>query len=179
MRLRCGTVPDWLPDLELDPRLVAWLAVAGLALAAVALLLALLALRRAGRLRRAVRGLGVDGTGDDLLSVLGRQRSEIGRLRGVVDASRAELDQLRGDVSSSLRHVAVVRYDAFGDMGGRLSFSAAILDDNGDGVVLSSISGRSDSRTYAKAVQAGASEQQMSPEEEQAVAHARRTVSPR
>ena len=51
-----------------------------------------------------------------------------------------------------MRHVAVVRYDAFADMGGRLSFSAALYDDSGDGFVLSSINGRSETRTYAKAL---------------------------
>ena len=56
----------------------------------------------------------------------------------------------------SLRNVAVVRYDAFGDMGGRLSFSAALLDDIGDGIVLSSINGRGESRTYAKGSSAAA-----------------------
>jgi hypothetical protein len=66
-----------------------------------------------------------------------------------------------------------VRYDAFGDMGGHLSWSLALLDDSGNGVVLTSIHGRSDARTYAKSVSAWASEQQLSPEEEEAITHAR------
>lgn len=74
---------------------------------------------------------------------------------------------------AGLRHLAVVRYDAFGDMGGRLSWSLALLDDGGDGVVLTSIHGRSDARTYAKNVAAWSGEQQLSPEEEEAVTLAR------
>ena len=50
--------------------------------------------------------------------------------------------------------MAVVRYDAFGDLAGALSFSAALLDDAGNGLVLSSINGRSETRTYAKGVTA-------------------------
>jgi hypothetical protein len=69
--------------------------------------------------------------------------------------------------------VAVVRYDAFGDMGGRLSFSAAIIDDHGDGLVISSIHARGESRTYAKGVIEGASEVTLMPEEQQALAAAR------
>ena len=72
----------------------------------------------------------------------------------------------------ALRHVAVVRYDAFGDMGGLLSFSVALLDDAGDGLVLTSINGRSETRTYAKGVQAGGGEQPLSPEELEAVEQA-------
>ncbi len=72
-----------------------------------------------------------------------------------------------------LRHLAVVRYDAFGDMGGHLSWSLALLDDAGNGVVLTSIHGRSDARTYAKSVASWRCEQQLSPEEDEAIAHAR------
>ena len=67
-----------------------------------------------------------------------------------------------------------MRYDAFGDMGGRLSFSAALFDDKGDGLVLSSINGRSETRTYAKALSGFTSDQRLSPEEQDAIAQARR-----
>jgi hypothetical protein len=80
---------------------------------------------------------------------------------------------LRAEIAQALRHVAVVRYDAFGDMGGRLSFSAALVDDRGDGIVLSSIHARGESRTYAKGVLGGRSDTTLTPEEQQALAAAR------
>ena len=86
---------------------------------------------------------------------------------------RQEVAALRAEAGDSLRHLAVVRYDAFGDMGGHLSWSLALLDNTGDGVVLTSIHGRSDARTYAKNVTGWSSQQQLSPEEEEAIAHAR------
>jgi hypothetical protein len=89
------------------------------------------------------------------------------------DQVTAELHSLRQDVSTSLRHMAVVRYDAFGDMGGHLSWSMALLDDGGDGVVITSIHGRSDARTYAKNVAGWSANQQLSPEEEEAINFAR------
>jgi hypothetical protein len=73
----------------------------------------------------------------------------------------------------SLRHMAVVRYDAFGDMGGHLSWSMALLDDEGDGVVLTAIHGRTDARTYAKNISGWSCDQPLSPEETDAVATAR------
>ncbi len=72
----------------------------------------------------------------------------------------------------ALTRVAVVRYDAFGDLAGALSFSAALLDDAGNGLVLSSINGRSETRTYAKGVHAGESDAPLSPEEQEAIAEA-------
>jgi hypothetical protein len=86
---------------------------------------------------------------------------------------RQEVAALRVETRGALRHLAVVRYDAFGDMGGHLSWSLALLDDAGDGVVLTSIHGRSDARTYAKSISSWTCEQQLSPEEDEAIAHAR------
>ena len=88
-------------------------------------------------------------------------------------AGEADLAALRADLRQALRHVAVVRYDAFGDMGGRLSFSAAVVDDHGDGLVFSSIHARGESRTYAKGVVGGSSDATLTPEEQQALAAAR------
>jgi hypothetical protein len=80
----------------------------------------------------------------------------------------------RGTVDPrALRDLAIVRYDALQEMSGQLSFSVALLNALGDGVVLSSINGRSETRTYAKVVKSGKGAQELSPEEEQAVRAAR------
>lgn len=90
-----------------------------------------------------------------------------------VQALRREVAALRQEGAQSLRHLAVVRYDAFTDTGGQLSWSLALLDDAGSGVLVTSIQGRSESRTYAKNVVDGRCEQQLSPEEQDAISHAR------
>lgn len=150
-------------------------------LALAALVLAVLALAVALRLgRRLGRQAGQAGQ-----AVAPAQRAEELRdeLRGDLTQIRAELARARDDLAvtrselaGALRHVAVVRYDAFRELGGRLSFSAALLDDRGDGLVLSSICGRSDARTYAKGIADGESEHELSPEEREAIDHARRQV---
>ena len=123
-----------------------------LGLAAIAVVFSVLALRRLGATRRRS---GADALPED------------------VHGLRQEVAALRAEAQDALRHLAVVRYDAFGDMGGHLSWSLALLDDGGHGVVLTSIHGRSEARTYAKSVSAWSSEQQLSPEEEEAIAGAR------
>jgi hypothetical protein len=128
------------------------LAVLALVLAAVAGAFSVVALRRTGDARR--------GNGPDALPT-------------DVHGLRQEVAALRSEATDALRHLAVVRYDAFGDMGGHLSWSLALLDDGGHGVVLTSIHGRSEARTYAKNVASWTCEQQLSPEEEEAITHAR------
>ena len=104
---------------------------------------------------------------------IGRLRQEVRRLGHARPVGTGDLAALRSDLEQALRHVAVVRYDAFGDMGGRLSFSAALVDDRGDGLVFSSIHARGESRTYAKGVVGGSSDATLTPEEQQALAAAR------
>ena len=110
----------------------------------------------------------------------------IGILIGVAAGRRAERavrecrDLVQGAVGSNgtvdpraLRDVGIVRYDALREMSGQLSFSLALLNATGDGVVLSSINGRAETRTYAKAVLSGQGKPELSPEEAQAVQSAR------
>jgi hypothetical protein len=129
------------------------LAVLALLLALVALLVAVSAARKAGRRSRRAR--------------------RAPELPTDVQGLRGEVHALRAEVSDALRHLSVVRYDAFGDMGGHLSWSLALVDDAGTGVVLTSIHGRSDARTYAKGVTEWSCDQQLSPEEEEAIKLAR------
>lgn len=102
-----------------------------------------------------------------------RLRARLDHLERQRPVGAGDLEALRADIGQALRHVAVVRYDAFGDMGGRLSFSAAIVDDRGDGVVFSSIHARGESRTYAKGITEGGSDATLTPEEQQALSAAR------
>lgn len=163
-----------MPQLNLSTDTTQLVAVAAAAAAALALLVALIAHLRFGRLRRAYSVLQGGDDSASLLSVVRRQADEIARLRTEVGTAGRQLEGARSDLADAIRHVSVVRYDAFADMGGRLSFSAALLDDAGDGLVLTSINGRTETRSYAKGVKGGTSEHTLSPEEEQAIAFALR-----
>jgi hypothetical protein len=74
----------------------------------------------------------------------------------------------------ALSRVAIVRFDAFPDLAGRLSFSVALLDSAGNGITLTSIAGRAETRVYAKPIAAGSGEVELSEEERRAVAAARK-----
>lgn len=75
--------------------------------------------------------------------------------------------------SQALRDLAIVHYDALKEMSGHRSFSLAVLNANGDGVVISSIIGRTDTRTYAKVIREGHPIEMLSPEENQVLRAAR------
>lgn len=69
----------------------------------------------------------------------------------------------------TVQHVGMVRFNAFEDTGSDLSFSLALLDQKKNGVVLSSIYGRNESRVYAKPVVNGQSSYHLTAEEKEAL----------
>jgi hypothetical protein len=160
--------------VHLDSSTLDVVAVSAAGVAVLALLLALVLATRFRALRRAHDALTGGDSGTTFVEAVQRQKAETQGLRSDVQLLRDDLAAARADLSDALRHVAVVRYDAFGDMGGRLSFSAALLDDAGDGLVVTSINGRTETRTYAKGIKGGTSDHSLSPEEQQAVSFATR-----
>jgi hypothetical protein len=107
---------------------------------------------------------------DDVLrGVLEGQARRIERLEAAVRSLAATDRRQEGLIEGAVRHVGLVRYDAFEDVGGRLSFSCAMLDDHRNGVVMTSINGRQDTRVYAKPIVDGHSQYNLSIEEEDAI----------
>ncbi len=148
-------------------------AIVALLVAAAGLAVGIVALVRLGRLHRSYAFLHAAEGRETIVDVMGRTMAEFGDLRDDVLHLQTQLNATRRDLAMALRHVSVVRYDAFGDMGGRYSFSAALLDDSGDGLVITSIHARSETRTYLKGLVSGDSDIALSPEEQQAVRIAR------
>ncbi len=163
--------------MQLDRDTADLLALIGTVTGVLGFFLGAAAQLRLSRMRKAYEVLQGSGRSDDFVTAVGRHIAETAALRDEVGRVRGHLTELGSDLADALRHVAVVRYDAFPDMGGRLSFSVALLDDAGDGLVLTSINGRSETRTYAKGIKAGKSEHSLSPEESQALSFAARSGS--
>ena len=113
---------------------------------------------------------GVDG--DNLERLL---MGHIDEVRHVVEENqRLDTENRRMDelLNMAVTRVGMVRFRAFEDMGSDLSYAVALLDAHNNGVVLSSIFGREDSRSYAKPIEDGKSSYPMTQEEEQALKEA-------
>ena len=141
-------------------------------LAALVLLLLIGFLVQSARLSRAVRSYrdlvrGTDGTslherlvGSAEQAVRASERmTQIESLHGVIE----------GRTQRSLQHIGLVRFNPFEDTGSDQSFAIALLDDARDGIVISSLHGRANTRVYAKPVKDGGSAHQLSDEETQAI----------
>lgn len=156
--------------LPLDRPLLDEITLGASGVAVIAFITSIVANLRIRRLHRGMSMLDGPNGPESVLDALNRGTAETQALRTELARAKGELDIARTELADALRHVAVVRYDAFGDMGGRMSFTAALLDDSGDGLVITSINGRTEARAYAKGVKQGHSEQELSPEESEAIA---------
>jgi hypothetical protein len=106
---------------------------------------------------------------DALRGVLEGHARSLQRLEAAIRQLTTDDRGLAEAIGGAVQRVALLRYDAFEDVGGRLSFSCALLNERGDGVVMTSINGRQDTRVYAKPVHGGTSDHNLSEEEEQAI----------
>ncbi|HEY3737314.1 MAG TPA: DUF4446 family protein [Jatrophihabitans sp.] len=112
----------------------------------------------------------MQGIRAQILDDLTRIESDVlERAEQVRRAAVAEVERGAAETEGALRHTALLRYDAFPGMSGRLSFSLALLDETGTGVAISALAGHGDTRVYAKGIAAGRGEHQLTPEEAQAV----------
>ncbi|MCE7884278.1 MAG: DUF4446 family protein [Actinobacteria bacterium ATB1] len=137
------------------------LAIASLAVAGFALV-------RLNRIQNRLVLLSGGRNESDFVEAVAFQVETTQNLGQIVAALDTRVGQLRNAIAGAVQRVGVVRYDAFADMGGHLSFSAAFLDENGTGLVLTCINGRTDSRIYAKGVKTGRGEDGPLSEEENA-----------
>ncbi len=159
-----------MSDFNDAPGIVA-LAAAGAAL--IALIWALVLSLRVRKLRSAQKSvLGESGESDLVAHAVALQRA-FEALHGRVEELAEHLDTrmaaAEDRLDGAIAYRALVRYDAYNEMSGHQSTTIALLDADHNGVVLSSIAHRDTARLYCKQVHGGRGEQQLSPEEQEAV----------
>ena len=125
--------------------------------------------RRIRRVSSSYRSLVSDSQGGSLQQLLDGHLGKVievgAKMEEMTDLYQALEVRSRG----SLQHVGIVRFNPFEDTGSDQSFAIALLDDRRDGIVLSSLHGRGQTRVFAKPVESGESTHQLSDEEAQAI----------
>ena len=111
-------------------------------------------------------------TGSDGANIERLLMGHIDEVRHVVEENQRlaeENKRMDALLQTAVTRVGVVRFRAFEDMGSDLSYAVALLDSYNNGVILSSIFGREDSRSYVKPIEAGVSSYTLTQEEEKAL----------
>jgi hypothetical protein len=156
-------------ELSSTEGIVALAAASAAALALIWLIVVSVKLRRLRAAQRRV--LGAANT--DLVGHAATLQEAFVQLRDWVEETAGGLDErmraAEHRIDGCVAYTSLVRYDAYDEMSGMQSSSVALLDSHRTGVVVSSILHRDQARVYVKPVRAGASEIELSPEEQEAI----------
>lgn len=85
---------------------------------------------------------------------------------------KTEVEKLEEELSLVVQKVGVHRFNSVSDNGGNLSFCLALLNTKDTGITLTSFYGREQNRVYIKNINRGKSQNQLTPEEQNAIAEA-------
>jgi hypothetical protein len=155
--------------VTLDERTLSFLVIALGAIVVVLVLWLALLQRSTSTLRRRLRRVLPEGESTSLDQILERHSHDLEDLAKRLDALNKLHHELEELAHRSIQKVGVVRYNPFNDTGGDQSFAIALLDSQGNGIVVSSLHSRTDTRVFAKPVQAGRSRYPLSDEEQDAI----------
>jgi hypothetical protein len=108
-------------------------------------------------------------SGENLEKMLIKHIEEVRSALTIVEGMAENSAELQRVSKKCIQKQGIVRFRAFEDTGSDLSFALALLDGENNGVVLSNIYGRNESRTYAKPIVDGKSQYFLTDEEKQAL----------
>jgi len=127
---------------------------------------------RLGKLIKRYRTMLTGNEGKNLEEILLDLSERMITAETKIERMELTIARLEKEATQCLQRWALQRYKAFANVGGDQSFTLVLLDRNGDGVMLSSIYGRDESRVYAKTISAGKANYPLSDEEQEVLAAA-------
>lgn len=86
-----------------------------------------------------------------------------------VDKNKKDIRTLYKNMEHAFQKIGLIKYDAFQQMGGKLSFSLALLDENNNGFILNSVHSTEGCYTYTKEIKNGECAISLGEEEQQAL----------
>jgi hypothetical protein len=150
------------------PSLGAVITVLGVACVVLAVAVIFL-LRRTSRLDKRLQSITRGTDGKSLESMLEAHLDKVYSVAREVDELAARSTVLERTQEHAFQRLGLVRFNPFEDTGGNQSFALAMLDQHGDGFIVSSLHARAVTRLYGKAVTAGKAESALSSEEAEAL----------
>ena len=88
------------------------------------------------------------------------------------DKNRKNINDLYNRLAFCFQKIGIVKYDAFNQMGGQLSYSLALLDEDNNGFILNSVHSSDGNYTYSKEIKNGLCNLELGDEEQQALEEA-------
>lgn len=112
-----------------------------------------------------MKGKNASSLEDDMHGVF----EDMKLLKNNVDKNKKDIRVLYKNMEKTFQKLGIVKYDAFNQMGGQLSFSLALLDENNDGFIINSVHSSEGCYSYTKQIKGGTSGISLGEEEQQAL----------
>ena len=135
----------------------------------ILLILVIVMLVKHARLKKRLAKFTVGRNGSSLEKDIFALIDDTNQLKTVTDRQKKEIRDLYKRLESTFQKIGLVKYDAFQQMGGKLSFSLALLDENNNGFILNSVHSTEGCYSYTKEINAGVSALTLGKEEEEAL----------
>ena len=146
------------------------LGLAGVSL--ITLILAIVALCKAAKLKKKYRSFMEGADGKSIESLIHEHLDEIESIRAVGDKNSAAVKDIYEKMQYTFQKVGIVKYDAFHEMGGKLSFALCMLDKVNNGYIINVMHSNNGCFAYIKEVVDGKSYIELGEEEKQALQQA-------
>ena len=141
-------------------------------MAAVMLLLFILLIVnivKSGRLRKKYDAFMMGKNAESLEDTLIKRIQQVDELLEFESENRENIQKISNSLNYTFQKVGMVKYDAFHEMGGKLSFSLALLDQKNDGFIINAMHTREGCYTYIKEIVSGNSIIVLADEEKEAL----------
>lgn len=164
------TVSNILNDIGLGSLDIGYLFIGMAALILILLIITIVQIKKSANLKKRLDKFMHGKDGKSLEKDIVALYEDNKFFKTAIDKNKKDIRQIYKALESTFQKVGVVKYDAFRQMGGQLSFSLALLDENNNGFVLNSVHSTEGCYTYTKEIKNGESTISLGDEEKKALA---------
>lgn len=158
-----------LASLGIDP---AYILIGMFVLIIILFILCINSNMKYSRLRKSYNSFMRGHDGKNLEQSILNKFAELDDLHAIVNNNSADIEQLFSDIRNNYQKVGIMKYDAFNEMGGKLSFALTLLDANNSGWILNAMHSREGCYAYIKEIVRGESYIELSEEEAESLERA-------
>ena len=148
---------------------IGYLFLAIMVLILVLLILVILLMAKCSKMKKRIDSLTCGAEGASLEEYIVDLFEDNRYLKASSDKNKKEIKALSKKLENAYQKIGLVKYDAFRQMGGQLSFSLCILDDNNNGFIINSVHSTEGCYTYTKEIKMGESVIDLGEEEQEAL----------
>lgn len=160
---------DLLNSIGLGNFDIAYILIALLVLIIILFIICIVSLVKQNKLKKRYEAFMLGKNAESMEKEITDLFSDINYLKDAVDKNAKEVRHIYKRLETTYQKLGIVKYDAFKQMGGRLSFSLALLDENNNGFILNSVHSSDGCYSYTKEIKNGGCEISLGEEEEQAL----------